>query len=114
MQVIVRQSKSGKETRHDLMVMENLTFGRNVTRQYDLKGALHDRCILTDGSGAVLLDQNFVNDMNSSPLYVSNKSKRILQRAVYNDTKFLEVSLLGFILPNIVCTTLLYLIPVII
>ncbi|GFP81328.1 putative 1-phosphatidylinositol-3-phosphate 5-kinase fab1d [Phtheirospermum japonicum] len=38
----------------------------------------------------VLLDQNFVNDMNISPLYVSRKSKRNLQRAVYNDTNFLN------------------------
>ncbi|XP_040967849.1 putative 1-phosphatidylinositol-3-phosphate 5-kinase FAB1D [Gossypium hirsutum] len=82
-QVIVRQPKTGKETRHDLMVMENLTFGRNITRQYDLKGALHARFnSAAEGSGDVLLDQNFVNDMNSSPLYVSNQAKRLLQQAV--------------------------------
>ncbi|XP_030526693.1 putative 1-phosphatidylinositol-3-phosphate 5-kinase FAB1D isoform X2 [Rhodamnia argentea] len=90
-QVTLRQNKSGKEARHDLMVMENLTFGRNITRQYDLKGALHARFnSATDGAGDVLLDQNFVNDMNSSPLYVSNKAKNILQRAVWNDTSFLN------------------------
>ncbi|MBA0684198.1 hypothetical protein Goari_025793 [Gossypium aridum] len=73
------------------MVMENLTFGRNITRQYDLKGALHARFSLAaDGSGDVLLDQNFVNDMNSSPLYLSNKNKRLLQRAIWNDTTFLN------------------------
>ncbi|XVE60834.1 hypothetical protein DITRI_Ditri05aG0158500 [Diplodiscus trichospermus] len=90
-QVTVRQPKTGKESRHDLMVMENLTFGRNITRQYDLKGALHARFSSAAGdSGDVLLDQNFVNDMNSSPLYVSNKAKRLLQRAVWNDTTFLN------------------------
>ncbi|PPD68507.1 hypothetical protein GOBAR_DD34618 [Gossypium barbadense] len=90
-QVIVRQPKTGKETRHDLMVMENLTFGRNITRQYDLKGALHARFnSAAEGSGDVLLDQNFFNDMNSSPLYVSNQAKRLLQRAVWNDTTFLN------------------------
>lgn len=90
-QVTLRQNKSGKEARHDLMVMENLTFGRNITRQYDLKGALHARFnSATDGAGDVLLDQNFVKDMNSSPLYVSNKAKHLLQRAVWNDTSFLN------------------------
>ncbi|KAJ9146033.1 hypothetical protein P3X46_028352 [Hevea brasiliensis] len=90
-QVIIRQTKSGKEMRHDLMVMENLSFGRNITRQYDLKGALYARYTSAgDGSGDVLLDQNFVNDMNSSPLYVSNKAKRVLERAVWNDTAFLN------------------------
>lgn len=33
----------GKETSHGLMVMENLTFWRSVSRQHDLKGALHAR-----------------------------------------------------------------------
>jgi hypothetical protein len=94
LQVVVRQTKSGKEMKHDLMVMENLTFGRNCTRLYDLKGALHDRFnSAPDGPGDVLLDQNFVNDMNSSPFYVSNKAKQKLQRALWNDTSFLNVSL---------------------
>ncbi|CDP19435.1 unnamed protein product [Coffea canephora] len=89
-QVTIRQTKNGKETRHDLMVMENLSFGRNIKRQYDLKGALHARFNSTGNADDVLLDQNFVNDMNVSPLYVSRKSKRILQRAVWNDTNFLQ------------------------
>lgn len=98
LQVTIRQPKTGKEIRHDLMVMENLTFGRNIIRQYDLKGALHARYnTVIDGTGDVLLDQNFVNDMNSSPLYVSNTAKRILQRAVWNDTTFLNVSEINFI-----------------
>lgn len=74
-------------------MIENLSFGRHIARQYDLKGALHDRFNTAgNNSGEVLLDQNFVNDMNVSPLYVSRKSKRNLQRAVYNDTNFLNVS----------------------
>ncbi|XP_022878792.1 putative 1-phosphatidylinositol-3-phosphate 5-kinase FAB1D [Olea europaea var. sylvestris] len=90
-QVIVRATKNGKETKHDLLVMENLSFGRNITKQYDLKGALHARFNSAgNGSGDVLLDQNFVNDMNDSPLYISMKSKRNLQRAVWNDTTFLH------------------------
>ncbi|KAL6318383.1 hypothetical protein AAG906_040556 [Vitis piasezkii] len=73
--VIIRQTKSGKEMRHDLMVMENLTFCRSITRQYDLKGALHARYnSAADGPEDVLLDQNFVNDMNTSPVCVSRKA----------------------------------------
>lgn len=80
--------------KHDLMVMENLSFGRNITRQYDLKGALHARFNSAgDGSGDVLLDQNFVNDMNASPINIGTKSKRLLERAIWNDTTFLNVSL---------------------
>nr|GMD77994.1 putative 1-phosphatidylinositol-3-phosphate 5-kinase FAB1D [Ipomoea batatas] len=91
-QVTIRNTKNGKETKHELMVMENLSFGRNITRQYDLKGALHARFNSAgNGAGDVLLDQNFVNDMNVSPLYVSRESKRNLQRAVWNDTGFLNL-----------------------
>ncbi|XP_057793489.1 putative 1-phosphatidylinositol-3-phosphate 5-kinase FAB1D isoform X2 [Salvia miltiorrhiza] len=89
-QVVMRATKYGKETRHDLLVMENLSFGRQISKQYDLKGALHARLTAGNGAEDVLLDQNFVNDMNISPLYVSRKSKRNLQRAVYNDTNFLN------------------------
>lgn len=75
------------------MVMENLSFNRSTTRQYDLKGALHARFSSAgNGAGDVLLDQNFVNDMNVSPLYVGTRSKRDLQRAVWNDCTFLRVS----------------------
>ncbi|KAK7279745.1 hypothetical protein RJT34_24802 [Clitoria ternatea] len=90
-QVTKRHIKSGKEVKYDLIVMENLTYNRNITRQYDLKGALFARYnSASDGAGVVLLDQNFVNDMNSSPLYVGHKAKRVLQRAVWNDTSFLN------------------------
>ncbi|KAF7812066.1 putative 1-phosphatidylinositol-3-phosphate 5-kinase FAB1D isoform X1 [Senna tora] len=90
-QVTKRHAKSGKEDKHDLMVMENLTYNRNITRKYDLKGALYARYnSAVDGAEDVLLDQNFVNDMNSSPLYVSNTTKRHLQRAIWNDTTFLN------------------------
>lgn len=90
------RQKNGKESNHDLMVMENLTFGRSVSRQYDLKGALHARLnSAPDVSGDVLLDQNFVNDMINSPFYVGKQAKRKLQRAVWNDTTFLNVSILS-------------------
>ncbi|KAL0351408.1 UNVERIFIED_CONTAM: putative 1-phosphatidylinositol-3-phosphate 5-kinase FAB1D [Sesamum calycinum] len=88
---IYQSKKEWERGQHDLLVMENLSFGHHIARQYDLKGALHARFNTAgNGSGDVLLDQNFVNDMNASPLYVSRKSKRNLQRAVYNDTNFLN------------------------
>lgn len=87
----MKKRKTG--VKHDLMVMENVTYGRKISRQYDLKGALYSRFNAADGAGDVLLDQNFVNDMNVSPLYVNTKAKRNLQRAVWNDTAFLNVSI---------------------
>lgn len=94
LQVTVRQNY-WKARKQYVMVMENLTFGREVTRWYDLKGALNSkRCSSLDGAGVVFLDQNFVEDMTESPFYVSTKAKKNLQRAVWNDTNFLSVSTL--------------------
>lgn len=79
---------------HDLVVMENLSFGKNITRRYELKGTLHARLSsANDGAGGIFQDQNFVNDMNIYPICVGKNSNRNLQRAVWNDTAFLSVSL---------------------
>lgn len=76
------------------MVMENLLFGHNVTRTYDLKGAVFSRYISdVNDTEKVLLDQNFVEDMRLSPIYVGGKTKQLLQRAIWNDTAFLNVSI---------------------
>jgi len=77
----------------DVLVMENLLFRRNVTRLYDLKGSSRSRYNPdTTGSNKVLLDQNLIEAMPTSPIFVGNKAKRLLERAVWNDTSFLAVS----------------------
>ncbi|KAG6470156.1 hypothetical protein ZIOFF_071213 [Zingiber officinale] len=86
----VRQIKNGKEIKTDLMVMENLLFGHEVSRTYDLKGASFARYVTDAKYGkTVLLDQNFVEDMCKSPIYLGGKTKHLLQRAIWNDTSFL-------------------------
>jgi hypothetical protein len=83
----------------DLLVMENLLFGRNITRLYDLKGSSRSRYNAdSNGSNKVLLDQNLIEAMPTSPIFVGNKAKRLLERAVWNDTSFLAVSLHEFVL----------------
>lgn len=81
----------------DVLVMENLLFRRNLTRLYDLKGSSRSRynpdC---NGSNKVLLDQNLIEAMPTSPIFVGNKAKRLLERAVWNDTSFLAVSFQTF------------------
>jgi len=73
--------------------MENLLYRRKVTRLYDLKGSSRSRYNPdSSGSNKVLLDQNLIEAMPTSPIFVGNKSKRLLERAVWNDTSFLAVS----------------------
>ncbi|XP_020261935.1 1-phosphatidylinositol-3-phosphate 5-kinase FAB1A-like isoform X2 [Asparagus officinalis] len=86
----VRQYKSGKEVKTDIVVMENLFFGRKVSRKYDLKGSVYSRYISnSNNSESVFLDQNFVEDMRVSPIYIGGKDKHVLDRAIWNDTFFL-------------------------
>ncbi|XP_062191798.1 1-phosphatidylinositol-3-phosphate 5-kinase FAB1A-like [Phragmites australis] len=86
----VKQIRHGKEVKIDLMVMENLLFGHNISRIYDLKGAIFSRRVAdSDDRDTVYLDQNFVEDMSVSPIYIGGKTKHLLQRAVWNDTSFL-------------------------
>ncbi|WOG89412.1 hypothetical protein DCAR_0208650 [Daucus carota subsp. sativus] len=89
-QVTSKHLRGGKEIKMDVLVMENLLFGRSLARLYDLKGSTRSRynpdC---SGSNKVLLDQNLIEAMPTSPIFVGNKAKRLLERAVWNDTAFL-------------------------
>ncbi|XP_031744835.1 1-phosphatidylinositol-3-phosphate 5-kinase FAB1B isoform X1 [Cucumis sativus] len=89
-QVTAKHLKGGKESKMDVLVMENLLFRRNVTRLYDLKGSSRSRYNAdSTGNNKVLLDQNLIETMCTSPIFVGNKAKRLLERAVWNDTSFL-------------------------
>jgi 1-phosphatidylinositol-3-phosphate 5-kinase len=91
--VTSKHLKGGKETRMDVLVMENLLYRRTVTRLYDLKGSSRSRYNAdSTGKNKVLLDQNLIEAMPTSPIFVGNKAKRLLERAVWNDTGFLAVS----------------------
>ncbi|KAJ3677131.1 hypothetical protein LUZ60_002855 [Juncus effusus] len=89
-QVTTKHVKGGKESKMDLLVMENLLFRRNVTRLYDLKGSSRSRYNSDqNGTNKVLLDQNLIEMMPTSPIFVGNNAKRLLERAIWNDTAFL-------------------------
>ncbi|RZC85892.1 hypothetical protein C5167_026563 [Papaver somniferum] len=89
-QVTSKHQNGGKDARMDVLVMENLLFQRNLTRLYDLKGSTRSRYNAdASGSNKVLLDQNLIEAMPTSPIFVGNKAKRLLERAVWNDTSFL-------------------------
>ncbi|KAK3040728.1 hypothetical protein RJ639_029250, partial [Escallonia herrerae] len=89
-QVIVKHSKGGKESKMDLMVMENLFYRRNISRVYDLKGSARSRYNAdTSGMDKVLLDLNLLEALRTKPIFLGSKAKRSLERAVWNDTSFL-------------------------
>ncbi|KAJ1703244.1 hypothetical protein LUZ63_003023 [Rhynchospora breviuscula] len=84
----ILEVRNGKEIRMDLMVTENLAYGRHLSRQYDLKGAIFARHIVGSDS-CTFLDQNFIEDMRECPIYLSQRTKKQFERAIWNDTSFL-------------------------
>lgn len=87
----VKETRNGKETRANFMVMENLLFGHTILRRYDLKGALFSRYVPdSENPEKVLLDQNFIEDMRTMPIYIEGKTKNLMERAIWNDTSFLS------------------------
>ncbi|KAF8716497.1 hypothetical protein HU200_026282 [Digitaria exilis] len=88
----VKETRNGKETSANFMVMENLLYGHNILRRYDLKGALFSRYVPdSENPEKVLLDQNFIEDMRTMPIYIEGKTKILMERAIWNDTAFLSL-----------------------
>ncbi|PRW32495.1 FAB FYVE-domain PI-3,4-kinase [Chlorella sorokiniana] len=86
-------SWGGKEGTMDLLITENVFYGREaqVARIYDLKGSQRDRYAADDptAAGAVLLDENLQELNLSSPTLVGPRAYACLQRALWSDTGFL-------------------------
>eukprot|EP01114_Cavostelium_apophysatum_P008563 TRINITY_DN2112_c0_g1_i1.p1 TRINITY_DN2112_c0_g1~~TRINITY_DN2112_c0_g1_i1.p1 ORF type:complete len:696 (+),score=193.16 TRINITY_DN2112_c0_g1_i1:2118-4205(+) len=75
-----------RDVKH-IVVMENLFYKTDMTQIYDLKGSKRNRYI-TEGS--VLLDENLLEVMYTSPLWLDGPSKTALQAALWNDSLFLS------------------------
>ncbi|KAJ4866139.1 putative 1-phosphatidylinositol-3-phosphate 5-kinase FAB1C [Raphanus sativus] len=92
-QVSIKHSKGGKETKMDLMVMENLFYNRRISRIYDLKGSARSLYNPnTSGTDKVMLDMNLLETLRTEPIFLGSKAKRSLERAIWNETNFLAVS----------------------
>ena len=88
-----------------VVVMPNLWYSKNITKQFDLKGSLRNRYIhegnadkqsaaaAKNGDGkkskTVLLNKNSIQYMKGFPMTLEDQSKQHLHKAVHNDTLFL-------------------------
>ena len=89
-QIIIKNPVTGVEYNWFLLVMENLFYDRTPTRIFDLKGSMRNRKIQSTGErNEVLLDENMVEFIYESPLFVREHSKKLLRSSVHNDTLFL-------------------------
>ncbi|KAG2206732.1 hypothetical protein INT47_003674, partial [Mucor saturninus] len=86
-----KNSATGKSMRMDVLVMENLFYQRNVKKIFDLKGSMRNRHVQSTGKqDEVLLDENLVELIYQSPLFIRTHSKEILRSSLHNDTLFLS------------------------
>lgn len=89
-QVQMRNSTTHKNFKMDVIVMENLFYNNESSTKFDLKGSMRNRHVKhTDTGNTVLLDENMVEFILESPLFVRDHSKTSLRLSLFNDTLFL-------------------------
>ncbi|KAH8557020.1 hypothetical protein BGW37DRAFT_475223 [Umbelopsis sp. PMI_123] len=86
-----KNSATGKSMRMDVLIMENLFYQRNVKKIFDLKGSMRNRHVQSTGKDKeVLLDENLVEFIYQSPLFIRSQAKETLRGSLHNDTLFLS------------------------
>ena len=84
--------KNGKTGRHlqHVLIMENLFYDKKISRIFDLKGSMRSRYVQSTGKeNDVLMDENLLEFIYESPLFLRPHSKTVLKRCIWNDTMFL-------------------------
>ncbi|OLY83113.1 1-phosphatidylinositol 3-phosphate 5-kinase fab1 [Smittium mucronatum] len=76
--------------RYNFIVMENLFYKKKISRIYDLKGSERNRMAYEKDDNEVLLDENLINYIHDSPIFVSYRSKKLILDAITRDTLFLS------------------------
>ncbi|XP_069052410.1 1-phosphatidylinositol 3-phosphate 5-kinase isoform X3 [Lepisosteus oculatus] len=93
-----KNSQNNTEKKLDLLVMENLFYGRKMAQVFDLKGSLRNRNVKTDSGKesceVVLLDENLLKLVHDSPLYIRSHCKAILRASIHSDAYFLSSHLI--------------------
>ncbi|XP_023806774.1 1-phosphatidylinositol 3-phosphate 5-kinase isoform X3 [Oryzias latipes] len=93
-----KNSQNNSEKKLDLLVMENLFYGRKMSQVFDLKGSLRNRNVKTDSGKesceVVLLDENLLKLIHDHPLYIRSHCKAILRAAIHSDAHFLSSHLI--------------------
>ncbi|XP_062954579.1 1-phosphatidylinositol 3-phosphate 5-kinase isoform X2 [Cynocephalus volans] len=93
-----KNSQNNTEKKLDLLVMENLFYGRKMAQVFDLKGSLRNRNVKTDtgkeSCDVVLLDENLLKMVRDNPLYIRSHSKAVLRTSIHSDSQFLSSHLI--------------------
>lgn len=86
----VTMNRKGKTpVKVDLIVQENLFYGHNISKVFDLKGSLRSRYARPESPNdkdVVYQDENLLEMIYAEPICVSNEAKAMLAMTVWNDT----------------------------
>jgi hypothetical protein len=91
----VGTKQGGSQAKEDVVVMENLFYGRQIAKVFDLKGSTRNRLVKHapgDGPSVVLQDQNLLDEYMISPFVTDAKAKKRLGLAIWNDTLLLSAA----------------------
>lgn len=91
-QVEIKNQLNGKVLfKMDFLIMENLFYNHKTTRIFDLKGSMRNRHVQQTGQeNEVLLDENMIEYIYESPVFVKEQLKKLLRGCLFNDTSFLS------------------------
>ncbi|XP_072336134.1 1-phosphatidylinositol 3-phosphate 5-kinase isoform X5 [Scyliorhinus torazame] len=93
-----KNSQNNTEKKLDLLVMENLFYGRKMAQVFDLKGSLRNRNVKTETGketcDVVLLDENLLKMIRDHPLYIRSHCKAVLRASIHSDAYFLSSHLI--------------------
>ena len=90
-QIQIKNTITGKTFKMDFLIMENLFYNHNTTRIFDLKGSMRNRHVKQTGEeNEVLLDENMIEYIYESPVFVKEHLKKLLRGSLFNDTSFLS------------------------
>ncbi|KAJ1786022.1 Mitochondrial distribution and morphology protein 12, partial [Coemansia sp. RSA 1938] len=89
--VSYRNKSTNKRLKNmNVVIMENLFYGRTCSRYFDLKGSERNRMADESQLDAVLQDENMLMHIRDRPICIRQQTKRHLHAAIWNDTLFLS------------------------
>ncbi|KAL9050431.1 MAG: hypothetical protein Q9162_006645 [Coniocarpon cinnabarinum] len=85
----IKNPVTGVEFTGYLQVMENVFYEGPSNRMFDLKGSMRNRRAQSTGErNEVLLDENLLDYLFQTPIYIKNHSNSFLTSSISNDTLF--------------------------
>ncbi|EED87789.1 hypothetical protein THAPSDRAFT_270069 [Thalassiosira pseudonana CCMP1335] len=82
---------TGKRSMEQVAVMQNIFFGRNISKIFDLKGSLQASTDDKLTSIPTLLDGDFLEFTGGRPLPLTDRAKAVFHMSILNDTLFLSI-----------------------